>query len=174
MIIRRAESSDLIALVNSARFFFDSAFSADNNPVVMQDYMNTAFTIDRFKQEFEEPDSVFFISEEQNRILGYARLRRNPESDHLLSGSTIELQRFYLDPSAQGTGLADKLMMVCLDFAEGLDWMWLGVWEKNPRALKFYARYGFKIISEHTFMMGNEAQADWLMCRRLNTVGNGG
>ena len=172
MIIRRAESSDLIALVNSARFFFDSAFSADNNPVVMQDYMNTAFTIDRFKQEFEEPHSVFFIAEEQNKILGYARLRKNPEADHLLSGSTIELQRFYLDPSAQGTGLADNLMQVCLDFAKDIDLMWLGVWEKNPRALKFYARYGFKKFSEHTFMMGHEAQTDWLMSRRINTTGH--
>ncbi|MFZ9982789.1 MAG: GNAT family N-acetyltransferase [Cyclobacteriaceae bacterium] len=170
MIIRQAELSDLPALADSARSFFDSAFSADNDPVVMQEYMDSAFTIERFTQEFQEQGSAFFLAVENNKIFGYARLRMNPEVDQLLSGSTIELQRFYLNPSAWGTGLSDDLMHVCLDFAHGIDWMWLGVWEKNPRALKFYARYAFKKFSEHTFMMGNEAQIDLLMCRRMNTI----
>lgn len=170
MTIRCAEPADLPDLAVAASSFFDSAFSADNDPAVMEDYRKTAFTADKFKNEFEEPGSVFFLAEEAGKIFGYARLRKNSESDHLLSGSTIELQRFYLDPSVHGIGLADKLMAECLDFAKGTDWMWLGVWEKNPRAIKFYARYGFKKFSEHTFMMGDDAQTDYLMCLRLNTV----
>jgi ribosomal protein S18 acetylase RimI-like enzyme len=170
MTIRRAEPTDLPDLAVAARYFFDAAFSADNDASVMEDYMNEAFTCERFRLEFEEPGSVFFLAEEDGKISGYARLRKNPEADHLLSGTTIELHRFYLDPSSHGTGLADKLMVACLNFAAGTEWMWLGVWEKNARALRFYARYGFKKFSTHTFMMGNEAQTDWLMCLRLNTV----
>ena len=168
--IRKAEIADLARLVRVARNFFDSAFSADNDPVVMADYMDKAFTEIQFLKEFEEPGSVFFLAEESNRIVAYARIRSNPEVDHLLTGRHLELQRFYLDPAVHGTGLADRLMQECLLHAAGVDWLWLGVWENNVRAVRFYARHGFEKFGTHTFRMGAEDQMDWLMRKRISTA----
>lgn len=168
MIIRKAERSDLQALVVVARYFFDVTFSPDNDPEVMEQYMNVAFTLDQFTSEYEENGSVFLLAEQDQKILGYARIRHNPEVDHLLSGSHIELQRLYIDPANQGKGIADQIMAECLLLASGFEWIWLGVWEKNPRAIRFYTRHGFSKIGEHHFQMGFEDQTDWLMARRVN------
>ena len=168
MIIRRAEKSDLNNLVAAARYYFDQTFSPDNDPKAMADYMNTAFTMEQFSKEFEEKGSVFLIAEDGLKIQGYARIRYNDEADYLLKGSNMEIQRLYLDPASQGKGIADQLMDECIRLAAGVDWLWLGVWEKNPRAIRFYARHGFSKIGEHHFKMGDEDQTDWLMARRLN------
>ena len=165
--IRQAERRDLSRLVVVARDFFDSAFSANNDPKVMADYMDRAFSEEQFLKEFEESHSLFLLAETANEILAYARIRSSTEVDQLLDGSSLELQRFYLNPETHGTGLANQLMEVCLSHCQHVDWLWLGVWEKNPRAIRFYARHGFEKFGSHTFRMGDEDQVDWLMRKRI-------
>ncbi len=46
--------------------------------------------------------------------------------------------------------------------------MWLGVWEKNPRALRFYQKIGFQEFDKHIFTLGNEKQTDIMMKLHLN------
>ena len=45
--------------------------------------------------------------------------------------------------------------------------MWLGVWEKNYNAQKFYEKDGFKRFSEHTFVVGNDKQTDYILVKTL-------
>lgn len=162
-----ATKGDLVFLVPVARHFFDLAFSPTNPKDIMEAYMNDAFTLEKFKKEFTEPGSVILIAWSDGRIAGYARLRKNSEVDHLFESSKIELQRFYLDPEFHGSGLADQLFAACLRACEHTEWIWLGVWEFNPRAIRFYEKHGFKKFGEHIFRMGHEDQTDWLMRRRV-------
>lgn len=170
IVIRQVEEKDLARLAVSARKFFDQAFAADNDPAVMADYMDRVFTEAQFLREFHEAHSRFILAEDGDVIMAYARIRASKEADDLLFGSSLELQRFYLDPSVHGTGLADRLMQICLSYCAHVDWLWLGVWEKNPRAIRFYARYGFEKFGTHTFRMGEEDQIDWLMRKRISPV----
>ena len=52
--------------------------------------------------------------------------------------------------------------------ARGAQTLWLGVWERNPRAVAFYEKYGFTRVGEHTFMLGDDAQTDWLFARTVS------
>jgi ribosomal protein S18 acetylase RimI-like enzyme len=81
----------------------------------------------------------------------------------------VELRRFYLAKRLQGTGAAQRLMARVLDEsrATGGDVIWLGVWERNPRAIAFYRRHGFERIGEHQFLLGADLQLDWLMARPI-------
>jgi ribosomal protein S18 acetylase RimI-like enzyme len=45
--------------------------------------------------------------------------------------------------------------------------MWLGVWEKNLAAIRFYERNGFYKIDEHIFRLGDEDQTDHLMLKEF-------
>ena len=40
---------------------------------------------------------------------------------------------------------------------------WLGVWENNFRAIKFYRKYGFKKFGQHSFLLGKDLQTDYLL-----------
>ena len=79
----------------------------------------------------------------------------------------LELKRLYVARAWHGQGVAQALMDAVLDAARasGARTLWLGVWERNPRAAAFYAKYGFTRVGEHTFVLGADAQTDWLLAR---------
>jgi ribosomal protein S18 acetylase RimI-like enzyme len=53
--------------------------------------------------------------------------------------------------------------------AAGAAALWLGVWERNPRALAFYRKWGFDVVGEHTFRLGDDPQRDLIMRRDVQT-----
>lgn len=167
MTVRPARPEDLSRLLPFARRIFDLTFSPTNDALVMKEYMDKAFTPERISEEYAEPDSLYLIAWEGDDIMGYARLRRNSEVDDQLGTSHFELQRFYLDPAVQGRGHAAVLFHHCLLHCKEVRWLWLGVWEHNPRAIRFYEKNGFEKFGEHVFRMGDEDQIDWLMRKRL-------
>ena len=77
----------------------------------------------------------------------------------------VELQRFYLDRSAHGTGVARELMSAVHEAAKELGGrhLWLGVWERNARAIAFYSKMGFAKVGNHSFYVGSDRQTDDVM-----------
>ena len=144
MTVTPAITSDLNELVVFARRIFDITFSPTNDAVVMKAYMDEAFTQERILAEFHEPGSVFLVAREEKVIIGYARIRKNGEANDQLGPSNLELQRFYIDPSFQGRGHAAVLFHHCLNQCKEVRWLWLGVWEHNPKAIRFYEKNGFE------------------------------
>ena len=47
------------------------------------------------------------------------------------------------------------------------EYIWLGVWEKNERALRFYEQNGFYGIGTHCFILGKDRQIDHIMRKDL-------
>jgi ribosomal protein S18 acetylase RimI-like enzyme len=45
----------------------------------------------------------------------------------------------------------------------GSDRIWLGVWERNGRALAFYRKFGFEVFGDHVFQFGRDPQRDLIM-----------
>ena len=87
----------------------------------------------------------------------------------MLPAPLLELKRLYVTRAFHGRRVAQALMEAALELARtrGAKTMWLGVWERNPRAVAFYAKYGFARVGEHTFMLGGDAQTDWLLARSV-------
>ena len=81
----------------------------------------------------------------------------------------IELWRFYVNRQWHGRGTAQALMArVTAEAGDtGAQTLWLGVWERNPRARAFYATCGFIDVGEHVFLFGTDPQTDRVMARPL-------
>lgn len=169
MTIRELTSADIPELRELAIKIFRDTFTDQNTPEAMEGAINTEYDVERFQKEFTEAGQRYFFICDGNKAIGYLRLRKNTEVDHLLGPNNIELQRIYVDHAYHGQRVGDKLMQLAIDLAhEGkYEWIWLGVWEHNPRAQKFYQKWGFEKFSEHPFYMGEEKQTDWLMRRKL-------
>lgn len=167
VILRTAELADLPELAVFARRIFDETFSPDNPVEVMIPYMDEAFTTERITAEWNEPQSVYWLARIDGDLAGYARVRRNLESDHELGTNNLELQRLYVDARWHGNGVAQKLMEAVITHARNCDWLWLGVWEKNPRAIRFYEKWGFETFGTHEFLMGTDRQTDLVMRRKM-------
>ena len=52
--------------------------------------------------------------------------------------------------------------------SKNAEYVWLGVWEKNPRAIKFYEKNGFVPFDKHIFKLGNDKQTDIMMKLKIN------
>jgi len=167
--IREACSEDIPEIREVAISTYDDTFATFNTPENLKSYYDQVYSEENLTKELGEPNSRVFIALGNNRILGFARVREYHEVQDILGNNTIELQRLYVLTSAQGKSIGNLLMKHVLDYAveKNYDWIWLGVWEKNFKAQKFYKKWGFERFSEHIFWQGNDPQTDWLLKKKL-------
>jgi ribosomal protein S18 acetylase RimI-like enzyme len=148
-----------------ARRSFLEAFTANNKVENVIAYLDEAFTKDQFSKELANPASSFFIIKANDKIIGYTKLNLCPAQTDVHDPESLEISRLYLLDEYIGLGLGKKLLEHAIDFAKQQEkqYIWLGVWEYNQRAISFYERNGFEKFGSHPFLFGDEVQTDWLM-----------
>jgi ribosomal protein S18 acetylase RimI-like enzyme len=170
--IRRAEDDDALALSVLAEKTFRAAFEESNSPANMQLHCAANYGQALQLAEIREPSRETWVAEADKRLVAYVQLRLNAASSVVLSELPVEIQRFYVDASHHGSGLAHHLMAHVLARAEaaGSAELWLAVWERNPRALAFYRKWGFDVVGEHIFRLGDDPQRDLVMRRDVQST----
>jgi ribosomal protein S18 acetylase RimI-like enzyme len=169
--IRRGTVEDAKTLAPLAVKIFNDTFAANplNKPEDMQAYIAEFMSVAAFEQELADKDSIFFIAESDGEMIGYAKLKENSIEDSVSDTNPIELCRLYVAHEFHGAGIARKLMNECFAEARRKDFqtMWLGVWEFNFRAQRFYEKLGFSKVGEHVFQLGSDPQTDFVMEKKL-------
>lgn len=168
--VRTCTHSDVDALVSLGIKTFRDTFDEFNTPESMILYINKTFTKKTIEREMKEPGTVFFLAFDGRKAAGYAKIRASENPEGLDNASSLEIERLYAHKEYIGKRVGYMLMQTCLAFAKkrGCQVLWLGVWEHNARAISFYEKYGFEKFGQHMFMLGNDAQTDWLMRKELN------
>ena len=169
--IRRGEPADAEAIAHFAARTFHESFAADNRPEDMAAYMMIAFGPGQQRRELEDPGRTYLLAEQGGTLAGYALLRAGGETpEGVTARPSIEVVRFYVDRPWHGRGMAQTLMAACESEARqrGARSMWLGVWERNHRAIGFYTRCGFRDVGSHEFVLGSDVQQDRVMERELS------
>lgn len=163
--LKRVDYHEAATLLNFAEPVFRHAFEHLNEAEHFEIYMREAFTLKQFETELANPESVFYFALLENEISGYIKLNWASAQTELQQEPGIELQRIYVKPELQGKKIGQYLLSEAIKFAQlkQFPFIWLGVWEKNPAAIRFYERHGFSQFSSHTFMVGTDAQTDILM-----------
>ncbi|HEV2353676.1 MAG TPA: GNAT family N-acetyltransferase [Puia sp.] len=149
---------------------FANTFAPYNTAENMEYFLRTQFTREILMEQVGAPRNEFLLAWLDDRLAGYARLYDNPELPRELSGTrAIEVSRFYAEEFAIGKGVGKALMDACFELSRKreMEWIWLGVWENNHRAIAFYEKMGFQIFSRHIFLLGRDVQHDWEMKRKL-------
>ena len=173
--IRAAELADASALSRLGAATFRETFEADNTPEDMARYLAEAFSPELQAAEIADPTGTVILAEqvaegdEDAALVGYAHLVPGATPEAVRGREPLELKRLYVARARHGQGVAQALMdaAIAAASARGAQTLWLGVWERNPRAVRFYEKYGFARVGEHTFMVGADAQTDWLLSRPL-------
>lgn len=162
--IRRATTIDAALIADLSRQTFYETFAAQNTAADMEKFLSEQFTREALMAEAGAAGNIFFIACIADEPAGYARLRED-ETDP----TQIEIARLYAAAAMIGKGVGKALMQACIDFARAQKKrnVWLGVWEKNERAILFYTAWGFEKVGEHDFRLGNDVQRDWIMQKQL-------
>ena len=163
--IRPAGPDDNQLIAALGRRTFADSFGADNHPRDMERYLQRAFSPAIQAAELADPSSCFLIAESVKQPVGYARLVGSPAPACVPAARPVKLQRLYADKRWIGCGIGAALMRACIRTARqrGNDGLWLGVWGKNDRALRFYRRWGFKQVGSQPFVLGSDHQTDLVL-----------
>ena len=169
VVIRRADAADAELLAALGATTFEETFAADNSPDDFAAYLAANFTPAQLNIDLADQANRFFIAELVGREAGYAKLRWGGDPATHEASQPVELSRIYAARQWLGRGVGQALMERCIDEARsgGGDMLWLGVWERNHRAIAFYERWGFVKVGEHDFMVGSDRQRDWVMALQL-------
>jgi len=169
--IRQAVPEDAELLTDLAYTTFWDAFHdhPKNAPHDLEAYMQEAFSVEHIRSELEDAESVFLVAEMNGELAGYAKLIFESTEPDIIAEWPVELSRLYSHQKYLGQGVGQALMDSCFQHANeaGRDVMWLGVWEYNPRAQRFYEKNGFRFVGRHTFQLGSDPQTDLLMQKDL-------
>lgn len=168
-VIRRATEDDVATLSAFARQQFIETFAAQNDPDDLAAFLDATYSPDQQRAELHDPTRSYWLLEMDGQLAGFALLRDQAPHDAVVARHPVEVQRFYVDRAWHGRGLAATLMAHACETARALggDTVWLGVFEQNPRAIRFYEKQGFAAVGAQTFMVGTDAQRDVVMARRL-------
>jgi len=163
--IRQAGVEDHERLSSLARETFVDSFAADNHPEDMAAYLEKAFSPSIQAAELAEPSSRFLIAETGGKPVGYARLVEVLAPPTINAKKPIQLSRLYACKRWIGSGVGGSLMTACIKEAtrRRCDGIWLGVWGKNTRAIRFYSQWGFVQVGTQPFVLGNDRQTDLVL-----------
>ena len=166
--IRSATPSDAPALSALGERTFRDTFAADNRPEDLAAYLAATYTPERQAADLADPARHTLVAvTASGELAGFAQLRAGPAPSCVRGPAPIELLRLYVDRSWHGRGLAWHLMAATLAAAaeRQASTLWLGVWERNLRAIAFYVKCGFRDVGSHDFLLGSDRQTDRLMVR---------
>ena len=170
MKIRKINIDDLETLRYLSIQTFKETFEEVNTEEDMQKYLDENLSIEKLKTELENVNSEFYFAENNDEILGYLKLNFKDAQTEKVEENHFEIERIYVLKAFLGQKIGQILFDKAIDIGreKNLEYVWLGVWEENHRALKFYNKNGFEIFGKHDFVLGEDVQTDLLMKRLIN------
>lgn len=168
--LKRATVLDVEKLQKIGRETFYETFHEQNDEQTMHHYLQQAFAAEKLLAEIKNPFSIIKLLYVDQHLAGYLKVNEGSAQTERYAEDALEIERIYLLNAFQKRGLGKILMTeaILLAHQQQLSRIWLGVWEKNLKAIAFYESQGFVKTTTHTFMMGNEAQLDYIMVKQLD------
>lgn len=165
MTIRPVQHDELAKLHAFALNTFVTAFGHQNAPENMAIYLNEHLTLDSIRQEMSNSNSRFFFAEADRQIIAYLKLNQGEAQSEQQLENALEIERIYVHTSQQGKGIGQQLLAFALELAvkENFAHLWLGVWDQNRDAIRFYERHGYGVFSQHDFYLGHDLQTDIML-----------
>ena len=137
----------------------------------MSSYLENDLSLVRLCEELSNPNSEFYFASLENEVIGYLKINCDSAQTEQKTANSIEIERIYLLKEFLGKNIGQLLLEHAFQIAreKGNENVWLGVWEENKRAIRFYQKNGFEEFDKHIFMLGEDAQTDILMKKNLQT-----
>jgi hypothetical protein len=167
--IKRISSNDVVALQNISSQTFIETFATVNTPENMTSYLTEEFSLEKLSSELINPNIEYYFARIGEEVIGYLKLNIGRAQKELQNENSLEIERIYVSKEYLGKQVGQLLLGKAIAIANDkkLDFVWLGVWEKNQRAIRFYEKNGFVVFDEHLFILGDDKQTDLLMKLKL-------
>lgn len=171
IITRRITLDDLEKLLKIGRKTFEETFSESNSEENMKNYLEEGFSKEKLTTEINNKDSEFYFAILKDEVIGYLKVNFGESQTELKDSKALEIERIYVSKEFHGKSVGQILYDKAIEIAKqkGSEYVWLGVWEENPRAISFYKKNGFVEFDKHIFRLGDDEQTDIMMKMKLES-----
>lgn len=161
----KATNNDIAQLQKIGRQTFYETFSGSNTEENMKNYLEEGFATDKLNDELNDENAEFYFAKIEDEVIGYLKLNFGQSQTELKDDKALEIERIYVLQEFHGKKVGQILYDKAIEVArqKNADYVWLGVWEENPRAISFYKKNGFVEFDKHIFKLGNDEQTDIMM-----------
>jgi len=168
--LRKISTHDLQDLKKIGRQTFYETFADSNTEENINNYLEEGFSQEKLITELEDQNAEFYFAEMSGETIGYLKLNFGDSQTELKDDKSLEIERIYVLQKFHGKKVGQILYEKALEVAmqKNAEYVWLGVWEKNPRAISFYRKNGFEEFDKHLFKLGNDEQTDIMMKLKLD------
>ena len=162
---KKCTALDIGQLAEISKKTFISAFEKDNDPADFKSYVDTAFSKSMLLEQLNNPQSSFYFLYADTVLVGYFKINIGDAQSEVIGPDSMELERIYVLPSFQGQGFGAYMLKQVRLMAtkQKKKRLWLGVWQKNTNAVRFYEKHGYEKFGTHPYFIGEDKQTDWLM-----------
>lgn len=170
MEVVRIGIKDINRLQKIGKQTFAETFSSVNSEENMNEYLESRFSETKLKNELSDENSEFYFAESGGEVVGYLKVNFEQSQTEIKDHNALEIERIYVLKNFHGKKVGQMLYKKALELAKKrqVDYVWLGVWEQNFRAIRFYEKNGFVPFDKHIFKLGNDEQTDIMMKLKLN------
>jgi len=163
--IKKIKPEDVRDLSIISKTTFLETYADNNTKEDMKEYIEENFSLNKLFPELIDENSEFYFAVFDNNIAGYLKLNFGVSQTEIKESNSLEIERIYVLKEFQGKKIGQLFYETAIQVAKqkGIDYIWLGVWEKNLKAIGFYKKNGFFEFDKHIFKLGNDKQTDILM-----------
>ena len=169
--IRKVSVNEIDQLQKIGRQTFQETFSESNSEVNMKSYLEDGFSEVKLTAELNNENSEFYFAMLDNEVIGYLKINIGESQTELKDSKALEIERIYVLRDFHGKSVGQLLYNKAMQIAKQKEaqYVWLGVWEENPRAIHFYKKNGFVEFDKHIFRLGDDEQTDIMMKLKLKS-----
>ncbi|MEM9361749.1 MAG: GNAT family N-acetyltransferase [Bacteroidota bacterium] len=163
--LKKVNLKDLAELREIAMLTFEETFAPDNTTEDMVKYLQDGFSTEKLKAELMDSNAQFYFASHHEKAIGYLKINTGESQTEIKDKNALEIERIYVLKEFQGKKIGQLLYDKAMEIAKAkkVEYIWLGVWEKNPRAIRFYEKNGFAEFGQHLFQLGSDLQTDLMM-----------
>ena len=165
LVIRKISIDHLYQLQKIGKTTFTETFTEHNTKEDLDKYLEESFSNEKLSSELNNPYSSFYFAEIEDNVVGYLKINFGASQTELKDNEALEIERIYVLQAYHGKKLGQALYEKAISIAKEMkvNYVWLGVWEENNKAIQFYKKNGFVPFDTHIFKLGNDEQTDIMM-----------
>lgn len=167
--LKKINKSDIEELQKLSKETYFETFAWGNTSENMKTYLEVSFSNSKLSHELNEVNSHFYFATYDNKTVGYLKINFGQAQTDLKESNGAELERIYVLKEYHGKKIGQFLIDKAFEIAinNKMEYIWLGVWNRNTKAISFYEKNNFVLSGSHSFIMGTEEQTDLIMKRNL-------
>lgn len=165
ILIQKTTLNEIDQLQQIGKQTFRETFSASNTEENMKNYLEEGFSKEKLTTELKDEDSEFYFATLEKEVIGYLKINFGASQTEIKDNKALEIERIYVTKEFHGKSVGQLLYDKAIEVAKQkkVTYVWLGVWEENPRAIHFYQKNGFVAFDKHIFKLGDDEQTDIMM-----------